>query len=77
MTWEPKSRKGRQGYMSVDVGRGEGREGTAKLLLGRIPCLVGLHFGGVVSCSRFLARAPTYLPGPWGQRWVFWVTSSA
>jgi hypothetical protein len=46
MTWERKSRKGRQGYTSDDVGRGEGREGTAKLLLGRISCIVGLLFGG-------------------------------
>jgi hypothetical protein len=46
MTWERKSRKARQGYTSDDVGRGEGREGTAKLLLGRISCIVGLLFGG-------------------------------
>ena len=46
MTWERKSRKGRQGYMSDDVSSGKGREGTAKLLLGRISCIVGLLFGG-------------------------------
>jgi hypothetical protein len=46
MTWERKSRKARLGYTSDDVGRGEGREGTAKLLLGRISCIVGLLFGG-------------------------------
>ena len=31
--------------MSEGVGKGEGREGTAKLLLGKISCVVGLLFG--------------------------------
>jgi hypothetical protein len=46
MTWERKNPEGRQGYMSDDVSRGKGREGAAKLFLGRISCLVGLLFGG-------------------------------
>ena len=45
MIWERKSRRERQGDMSEDIGKGERREGMAKLLLGRISCIVGLLFG--------------------------------
>jgi hypothetical protein len=63
--------------MSEGVDKGEGRKGAAKLLGGRISCIVGILFGAGGILFALLGASANVSSGPLGQRWASWATSSA